>query len=92
MAFATSGAGGGSCTTAAQAELGGLLESNGSTFSGVVPDAVATVTVRHPADSSAAAQTFTSHVVGNVFAVRIPGLTPGGGPPPRSSGARQAAR
>jgi len=83
MAFAASGAGGGSCTTAVQAERGGLLESNGSTFSGVVPDAVATVAVHYPAGNGAAAQTFTSHVVGNVFAVRIPGLTPGGGPPPK---------
>jgi hypothetical protein len=82
MAFAASGAGGGSCTTVAQAEQGGLQESNGSTFSGVVPDGVATVTVRYPASNGAAPLTFTSEVVGNVFAVRIPGLTLGGGPPP----------
>jgi len=81
-AFAASGVGGGSCVTAAQAEQGGLQQSNGSTFSGVVPDGVATVTVHYPSNKGAAALTITSRVVGNVYAVRIPGLTPGGGPPP----------
>ncbi len=77
MAFAASGAGGGACNTAAEAEHGDLQESTGSTFSGVVPDGVATVTVHYPASNGAAALTFTTDVVGNVFAVRIPGLTPG---------------
>jgi len=81
MAFEASGVGGGSCVTAAQAEQGGLQESNGSTFSGVVPDGVSTVTVHYPVGNGSAAQTFTSEVVGNVFAIRIPGLTLGGGPP-----------
>ena len=56
---------------------GDLQESTGSTFSGVVPDGVATVTVHYPASNGTAALTFTTHVVGNVFAVRIPGLTLG---------------
>ena len=51
-------------------------------YSGVVPDRVATVTVHYPASNGAPATTLTSDVVGNVFAIRIPGLTLGGGPPP----------
>ncbi|HUA06192.1 MAG TPA: hypothetical protein VMB27_19960 [Solirubrobacteraceae bacterium] len=80
--FAASGVGGGSCVTAAQAEQGGLQESSGSTSSGVVPDGVATVTVHYAAGNGAAARNFTSRVVGNVFAVHIPGLRLGAGPPP----------
>ena len=92
MAFATSGAGGGSCTTAAQAELGGLLESNGSTFSGVVPDAVATVAVHYPAGNGAAAQTFTATSSGTCSRSESRASRPAAALPPRSSGARQAAR
>lgn len=76
------GGGGGACNTASEAEHGDLTESTGSTFSGVVPDRVATVTVHYPASNGAPATTLTSVVVGNVFAIRIPGLTLGGGPPP----------
>ena len=36
---------------------------------------------RFVAGDGAAALTLTSEVVGNVFAIRIPGLTLGGGPP-----------
>ena len=82
MVFAAAGGGGGACNTASEAEHGDLTESTGSTFSGVVPDRVATVTVHYPASNEAAATTLTSDVVGNVFAIRIPGLTLGGGPPP----------
>jgi hypothetical protein len=76
------GGGGGACNTASEAERGDLTESTGSTYSGVVPDGVATVTVHYPARNGVAATTLTSGVVGNVFAIRIPGLTLGGGPPP----------
>ena len=82
FAAALAGGGGGACNTASEAEHGDLTESTGSTYSGVVPDGVATVTVHYPARNGVAATTLTSGVVGNVFAIRIPGLTLGGGPPP----------
>jgi hypothetical protein len=58
----------GTCgATAAQLTSVGLL-SMSSTVSGIVPDGVATVTLRYPDGGGRHAKTVTARVVGNVFA------------------------
>jgi hypothetical protein len=56
--------------TAAQVRRSGTgLQENGATFSGVVPDGVASVTLRFPASAGHPATSVTGPVTSNVFAV-----------------------
>jgi hypothetical protein len=64
-------ANGGTCgATASQIASHGLLSVYGY-ISGVVPDGVASVTLRYPATRGSAARTMTADVAGNVFATAI---------------------
>lgn len=64
-------ANGGTCgATASQVARHGLLSVYGY-ISGVVPDGVASVTLRYPAASGSPSRTVTADVVGNVFATAI---------------------
>ncbi len=64
-------ANGGTCgATASQIGRAGLLSVYGY-ISGVVPDGVASVTLRYPAASGSPSRTVTADVVGNVFATAV---------------------
>jgi hypothetical protein len=72
-------AGGSTCgTTVAQIQHGIAPDDDQGTFSAVVPDGVATVTLRFPAARGHAARSVTADVHGNVYAVRIAGESPAG--------------
>jgi hypothetical protein len=62
--------GGGACGySLSEIEHGGSLQSTGPDWSGVVPDGVASITLRAPARKGIPALDVTSDVVGNVFVV-----------------------
>jgi hypothetical protein len=72
-------AGGSTCgTTVAQIQHGIAPDDDQGTFSAVVPDGVATVTLRFPATGGHPARSVTAGVHGNVYAVRIAGESPAG--------------
>lgn len=71
LLFAGPVSSGGACgASAKEIKRNGLLSSFGW-FSGVVPDGVASVTVRYSASGGIGLRTATSNVVGNVFVVPI---------------------
>lgn len=71
LMFDSANVSGGACgATASEIEQSGMISSFGP-LSGVVPDGVATVTVRYPASNGLAARTATSDVVGNLFVTAI---------------------
>lgn len=80
--FAASGAGGGTCSTAAEVERSGEMESEGSTLSGIVPDGVATVSLHYPAAKGLPALTVTTGVAGNLFAASVSRMAETGNWPP----------
>ncbi|MGH2896479.1 MAG: hypothetical protein ACRDPM_24855 [Solirubrobacteraceae bacterium] len=64
---------------ASQLQTAGVApESLSDTMGGIVPDGVASVTLRYPARGGHPARSFTSSVRGNVYAVRMAGIS--GGP------------
>jgi hypothetical protein len=79
--------------TAAEIARGGpSLEEDSGTYSGIVADGVASVTLRFPASGARPAQSSTGSVVGNVLVVRAPRPAGGMHPQPaivlRSAGGR----
>ncbi|MFZ1996331.1 MAG: hypothetical protein WAU75_19625, partial [Solirubrobacteraceae bacterium] len=64
-------------TTVAQIQHGISPDDQGGTFSAVVPDGVATVTLRFPSAQGRPARSVTATVHGNVYAVRVAGESSG---------------
>ncbi len=85
-AIGRNGSGSTGCGYPAAAIRNGIPPSNDQgTLSGLVPDDVASVTLRFPAAGRRAAVTATAHVHGNVYAVFVPQLRsegPGNETPP----------
>jgi hypothetical protein len=75
---------GGGCTTvASQIQAGEQPSDDNGTFSAVVPDGVASVTLRFPAVRGAGAASVTASVHGNMYAVRGPHAFSGAVSPPK---------
>jgi hypothetical protein len=64
-------------TTVAQIQHGTSPDDQDGTFSAVVPDGVATVTLRFPSAQGRPARSVTATVHGNVYAVRVAGESSG---------------
>jgi hypothetical protein len=76
--FSRNGSGGSGCGDPIQQIRMGLPPSDDNgTFSGIVPDGVATVTVHFAATAGHPAISATAKVTGNMYAVRIPELANG---------------
>jgi hypothetical protein len=68
--------GGSECGVTTAAIRAGVAPSNDQgTFSGVVPDGVASVTLRFPAAGGRAADAVTATVTGNMYAVHVTGMS-----------------
>ncbi len=66
---------------ASQIQAGEQPSNDNGTFSGVVPDGVASVTLRFPAVNGLHAESVTASVHGNMYAVRAPHAFSGAGGP-----------
>jgi hypothetical protein len=82
VTLARGGTDGGDCTTvASQIQAGEQPSNDNGTFSAVVPDGVASVTLRFPAVRRGHAASVTASVHGNMYAVRAPRAFSGAGGP-----------
>jgi hypothetical protein len=75
-------------TSAEIRERGSGLSDDSATVSEVVPDGVATVTLRFPAAQGRPAYSVTGRVVGNLMAVRAPHMLGGSSDQPPAAGRR----